>query len=126
MNASMARRIRCAELPFIYAINRQYAEQRDRRQAAQADWRANVLDVGISWHPTSRRSPALFGGRYRCAMVAPRSSLPSAMWNGTEGSGGVFRSGEILHYTRIDPGLESRSLSKGENRHSIEAQTAHH
>jgi hypothetical protein len=35
MNASMARRIRCAELLFIYAIDRQYAEQRERSQAAQ-------------------------------------------------------------------------------------------
>ena len=30
MNASMARRIRCAELLLIYAIDRQYGEQRDR------------------------------------------------------------------------------------------------
>ena len=35
MNASMARRIRCAELPLIYTIDRQYAEQRERSQAAQ-------------------------------------------------------------------------------------------
>ena len=35
MNASMARRIRCAESLLIHAIDRQYAEQRDRSQAAQ-------------------------------------------------------------------------------------------
>ena len=35
MTASMARRIRCAESLLIYAIDRQYAEQRDRSQAAQ-------------------------------------------------------------------------------------------
>jgi hypothetical protein len=35
MNACMARRIRCAELLLIYAIDRQYGEQRDRSQAAQ-------------------------------------------------------------------------------------------
>jgi hypothetical protein len=35
MNASMARRIRCAELPLIYAIDRQYGEQRERSRAAQ-------------------------------------------------------------------------------------------
>jgi ribosomal protein S19E (S16A) len=35
MNASMARRIRCAESLLIYAIDRQYGEQRDRSQAAQ-------------------------------------------------------------------------------------------
>jgi len=36
MNASMARRIRCAESSLIYAIDRQYGEQRDRSQAAQS------------------------------------------------------------------------------------------
>jgi hypothetical protein len=36
MNASMARRIRCAESLLIYAIDRQYGEQRDRSQAAQS------------------------------------------------------------------------------------------
>jgi len=35
MTASMARRIRCAESLLIYAIDRQYAEQRERSQAAQ-------------------------------------------------------------------------------------------
>jgi hypothetical protein len=35
MNASMARRIRCAESSLIYAIDRQYREQRERSQAAQ-------------------------------------------------------------------------------------------
>jgi hypothetical protein len=30
MNASMARRIRCAESLLIYAIDRQYGEQRER------------------------------------------------------------------------------------------------
>jgi hypothetical protein len=35
MNASVARRIRCAELLLIYAIDRQYAEQRARSRAAQ-------------------------------------------------------------------------------------------
>ena len=35
MNASMARRIRCAELLLIYAIDRHNAEQRERSQAAQ-------------------------------------------------------------------------------------------
>ena len=35
MNASMARRIRCAELPLIYAIDRQYSERRERSRAAQ-------------------------------------------------------------------------------------------
>ena len=35
MNASMARRIRCAESLLIYAIDRQYGEQRERSQAAQ-------------------------------------------------------------------------------------------
>ena len=34
MNASMARRIRCAESSLIYAIDRQYGEQRERSQAA--------------------------------------------------------------------------------------------
>ena len=33
MNASMARRIRCAESFLIYAIDRHYGEQRDRSQA---------------------------------------------------------------------------------------------
>ena len=36
MNASMARRIRCAESLLIYAIDRQYGEHRDRSQAAQS------------------------------------------------------------------------------------------
>jgi hypothetical protein len=40
MNASMARRIRCAELPLIYAIDRQYGEQRERSQAAQSQTHA--------------------------------------------------------------------------------------
>ena len=35
MNASMARRIRCAESLLIYAIDRQYGEQRDRSHTAQ-------------------------------------------------------------------------------------------
>jgi hypothetical protein len=35
MNASMARRIRCAELHLIYAIDRHYGEQCERSQAAQ-------------------------------------------------------------------------------------------
>ena len=35
MNASMARRIRCAESLLIYAIDRQYGEQREQSQAAQ-------------------------------------------------------------------------------------------
>jgi hypothetical protein len=35
MNASMARRIRSAELPLIYAIDRYYGERRDRSQTAQ-------------------------------------------------------------------------------------------
>ena len=35
MTASMARRIRCAESFLIYAIDRQYAEQRERSQSAQ-------------------------------------------------------------------------------------------
>jgi hypothetical protein len=37
MNASMARRIRCAESSLIYAIDRQYGEQRDRSRAAQSE-----------------------------------------------------------------------------------------
>jgi hypothetical protein len=36
MNASMARRIRCAESSLIYAIDRQYGEQRERSQAARS------------------------------------------------------------------------------------------
>ena len=36
MNASMARRIRCAESSLIYAIDRQYGEERERSQAAQS------------------------------------------------------------------------------------------
>jgi hypothetical protein len=40
MKASMARRIRCAESHLIYAIDRQYAEQRDRGQAAQSQTHA--------------------------------------------------------------------------------------
>jgi hypothetical protein len=40
MNASMARRIRCAELPLIYAIDRQYGEQRERSQAAPSQTHA--------------------------------------------------------------------------------------
>ena len=35
MNASLARRIRCAELLLIYAIDRHNAEQRERTQSAQ-------------------------------------------------------------------------------------------
>jgi len=40
MNASIARRIRCAELLLIYAIDRQYADQRERSQAAQSQTHA--------------------------------------------------------------------------------------
>ena len=40
MNASMARRIGCAELLLIYAIDRQYGGQRDRSQVAQPQTRA--------------------------------------------------------------------------------------
>jgi len=40
MNAPMARRIRCAESSLIYAIDRQYGEQRDRSQAAQSQTHA--------------------------------------------------------------------------------------
>jgi hypothetical protein len=36
MNASMARRIRCAEVFLIHAIDRQLGEQRERSQAAQS------------------------------------------------------------------------------------------
>jgi hypothetical protein len=36
MNASMARRIRCAESSLIYAIDRLYGEERERSQAAQS------------------------------------------------------------------------------------------
>ena len=40
MNASMSRRIRCAESSLIYAIDRQYDEHRDRSQAAQSQTHA--------------------------------------------------------------------------------------
>jgi hypothetical protein len=40
MNASMARRIRCAESSLIYGIDRQLGEQRDRSQAAQSQTHA--------------------------------------------------------------------------------------
>ena len=52
MNASMARRIRCAELLLIYAIDRQYGEQRDRSQAAQHQSHAirfPVVDPNGNW-----------------------------------------------------------------------------
>ena len=35
MNASMARRIRCAESSLIYAIDRQYGKQREQTQSAR-------------------------------------------------------------------------------------------
>ena len=40
MNASIASRIRCAESLLIYAIDRQYGEQRERSQAAQSQTHA--------------------------------------------------------------------------------------
>ena len=40
MNASMARRIRCAESSLIYAIDRQYGEQRERSQVAPSQTHA--------------------------------------------------------------------------------------
>ena len=40
MNASMARRIRCAESSLIYAIDRQCGEQRERSQAVQSQTHA--------------------------------------------------------------------------------------
>ena len=40
MNASMARRIRCAESLLIYAIDRHYCEQRERSHTAQSQTRA--------------------------------------------------------------------------------------
>jgi hypothetical protein len=40
MNASMARRIRCAESLLIYAIDRQYGRQRNWSQAAQSQTHA--------------------------------------------------------------------------------------
>ena len=40
MNASMARRIRCAESSLIYAIDRQYGGQREGSQAAQSQTHA--------------------------------------------------------------------------------------
>ena len=40
MNASMTRRIRCAELLLIYAIDRHYADQRERSHAAQSQTHA--------------------------------------------------------------------------------------
>ena len=45
MNASMARRIRCAELLLIYAIDRRLGEQRDRSRAAQPQTQAIRLPV---------------------------------------------------------------------------------
>jgi hypothetical protein len=45
MNASMARRIRCAESLLIYAIDRQYGEQRNWTQAAQFQTHAIRLPV---------------------------------------------------------------------------------
>ena len=45
MNASMARRIRRAESSLIYAIDRQYGEQRDRSQAAQSQTHAIPFPV---------------------------------------------------------------------------------
>ena len=48
MKASMARRIRCAESLLIYAIDRQYGEQRDWSQAAQSQTpaiRVPVVDL---------------------------------------------------------------------------------
>ena len=40
MNASMARRIRCAEASLIYAIDRQLGEQREQGQSAQSQTHA--------------------------------------------------------------------------------------
>jgi hypothetical protein len=40
MNASMARRIRCAESSLIYAIDRQYGKQREQSLAAQSQTHA--------------------------------------------------------------------------------------
>ena len=45
MNASMARRIRCAESLLIYAIDRQYGEQRERSHTAQSQTRAIRVPV---------------------------------------------------------------------------------
>jgi hypothetical protein len=45
MNASMARRIRCAESLLIYAIDRHYGRQRNWNQAAQSPTHAIRLPV---------------------------------------------------------------------------------
>jgi hypothetical protein len=50
MNASMAKRIRCAELLLIYAIDRQAGEQRERSRAAQPQIHAirfPVVDLNV-------------------------------------------------------------------------------
>jgi hypothetical protein len=61
MNASMARRIRCAESSLIYAIDRQYGEQREQSQAAQPQTHAirfPVVDPNGAgpdgWKPETR------------------------------------------------------------------------
>jgi hypothetical protein len=49
MNASMARRIRCAESSLIYAIDRQYSKQREQSQAAQSQTHAIRFPV-VDWY----------------------------------------------------------------------------
>ena len=53
MNASMAWRIRRAELHLIYAIDRQLGEQRERSQAAQSQTHAIRFPVDRNGARTS-------------------------------------------------------------------------
>jgi hypothetical protein len=58
MNASMARRIRCAESSLIYAIDRQYGEERERSQAAQSQTHAirfPVVDLNGDGTPANQK-----------------------------------------------------------------------
>jgi hypothetical protein len=90
MNASMARRIRCAESLLIYAIDRQYAEQHDRSHAAQSQThpiRFLVVDPnGIRWVATRNRTrdpnPALHERKTmgtNIATAATSTLMPAAV-----------------------------------------------
>ena len=96
MTASMARRIRCAESLLIYAIDRQYGEQRDRSRAAQPQThpiRFLVVDPnGIRWVATRNRTrdpnPALHERKTMGTNIATVATSPALIPAAVQAGGG--------------------------------------
>ena len=96
MNASMARRIRCAESLLIYAIDRQYAEQRYRSQAAQPQTHAirfpaadpNGDRTGGNPKQDKNPNPALHERKTMGTNIATAATSPALIPAAVQAAGG--------------------------------------